>query len=135
MVSSRDFSDIAYQEIAFYKSELQQVLLAILNNAFDAFDAFEQSSIEPALSLSVAKDSGGGISISIADNAGGIDDKVLPYIFDPYFSTMQDINGTGLGLYMVKMIVEQSLLGTGNVETGKGSSKFTHTLPMICAIQ
>lgn len=90
-------------------SELSQVFISIVNNAVDAFEGIGQ---ENKLIRFDAYDEGDTVRIAITDNAGGISHDVIGKIFDPYFSTKMEKNGTGLGLYMSKMIVERSLGGT-----------------------
>ena len=90
-------------ELMMHENEFTQVILNIINNAKDQL---LQNSIEtPIINIStyVKNDT---FYIDIADNAGGIDEKSLDKIFDPYFSTKLEKNGTGLGLYMSKVIIK-----------------------------
>jgi len=68
--------------------------------------------------------------VSITDNGCGIPEDLLQKIFTPYFTTKGSASGTGIGLYMAKMIVEKEMAGillAKNVEAG---SKFTIQLPL-----
>ena len=95
-----------------HPSELQQVIVAILNNAKDAL---LQNNVKNAKITIDSKRSNDTISITICDNAGGIDEDIKSKIFDPYFTTKHKSQGTGLGLYISKLIVEESLNGELNV--------------------
>ena len=108
-----------------YRSELGQVLLAIFNNAIDVLELQEG---ERALNVSIA-DRSEDILLEIRDNAGGIPEEVLPRIFEPYFSTKLELNGTGLGLYMAKMIMENSVQGTISATNQDGGACFTLIIP------
>lgn len=104
------------------KNELIQVLTVILTNAKDALKDKDEKQIW--LSVKNKK-------IIIEDNAGGINTEILEKIFEPYFSTKKEKNGTGLGLYMSKMIVEKKLGGTLSVVNTKEGAKFTIDLSNI----
>ncbi|WP_320034399.1 ABC transporter substrate-binding protein [Halarcobacter sp.] len=92
-----------------YMNELNQVFLVILNNSIDAII---KNKIEiPLISIEV-KEIKNEIIISIEDNAKGVDEHLLGKIFEPYFTTKHKSQGTGLGLYISKMIIEKGLNGT-----------------------
>lgn len=96
-------------EIFTYKRELLQVLLNIIKNAKEAF---EQTTISnKKIKIEVFKLVNNRVKIVISDNAGGIKEENLDRVFDAYFTTKEQFNGTGLGLYMSKMIVEKHLNG------------------------
>ncbi|MDH5465057.1 MAG: ATP-binding protein [Thiovulaceae bacterium] len=97
------------KKITLYENEIMQVILSILHNAQDNFNF--KAIKEPAISIEV-NDNPKGVRIEICDNGGGIIDEILPKIFDPYFSTKEERNGTGLGLYMSKTIIEEHHKGT-----------------------
>jgi signal transduction histidine kinase len=91
-----------------YPNEVMQVLLNILNNAKDAFD--ESDVIEKYILIRV-RNTSTHVTIKICDNAGGIDKKVIDNIFDPYFTTKHKAQGTGIGLYMSKEMIQKHMGG------------------------
>jgi signal transduction histidine kinase len=95
-------------EIHSYKNELMQVLLNIFNNSKDAI---VENRIENPVVTVTTLQSKEEVIISIQDNAGGIDPDILERIFEPYFTTKFQSHGTGIGLYMSKMIIEKSMGG------------------------
>ncbi len=102
-----------------FESEILQAILNILNNAKDVLE----KNIENEdgrfifLTTSLTDDS---IVIKIKDNAGGVPEEIKEKLFEPYFTTKGDNEGTGLGLYMCKNIVEDSC-GKVSVENRKYS--------------
>ncbi|NEW61702.1 hypothetical protein GSY74_10430 [Sulfurovum sp. bin170] len=97
------------------QNEFVQVILNIINNAKDALVSRKVK--EPQIEIVIDKS-----TIIITDNAGGIERKYLSKIFEPYFSTKEDSDG--IGLYLVKMIVEKELGGEICVETYGECTRF-----------
>ncbi|RXJ85454.1 PAS domain-containing sensor histidine kinase [Arcobacter cloacae] len=95
------------------KNELIQAILNILNNAKDAF--IERDISNPLIKIYFEEDNQTQ-KIFIEDNAKGIDEKIISKIFNPYFSTKNKKNGSGLGLYICKNILEKDNLGEIFVE-------------------
>ena len=91
-----------------YKRELIQICLNLINNARDAL--LDKNPDDPHIRF-IHRNREGKDQIRIADNAGGISDAIAERIFEPYFSTKSEKNGTGLGLYMSKTIAQQHLKG------------------------
>jgi len=83
---------------------LLQVFLNIIKNAQDNFE--DRETKEPCITI-ISKDTSTGVLVEITDNGEGIKPSVMENIFDPYFSTKNVKNGTGLGLYMSKSIIEK----------------------------
>ncbi len=108
-----------------YPNEFAQVIINIINNAIDVL--LERTIEDPLISVSINNDAD-NIEIIIVDNAGGIDPQIINNIFEPYFST-KGKNGTGLGLYMSKMIVEKELGGVLKAENNHEGAKFTIEIP------
>jgi len=95
-----------------------QVFLNILKNSQDNFK--EKGTKNPQISIHTY-DTKKNVKIEFCDNGGGIPKEIGEKIFDPYFSTKNEKNGTGLGLYMSKTIIEehhQGKLHTENRDTG-----------------
>jgi len=91
-------------ELELFTHELMQVILNLLKNSQDNF---EEKNIEEAKISITTNDIQNGVRVEITDNGGGIPKNVDDKIFDPYFSTKSEKNGTGLGLYMSKLIIEE----------------------------
>ena len=111
------------EPIALYRNELLQVLINIINNAIDALEENDIKRPEIILSLK-QKGPYSPIFITIKNNGIPIDEEILPRIFEPYFSTKEK-NGTGLGLYIVKTIVEKHLDGTIHANNHPEGCSFT----------
>ena len=80
----------------------------IINNAKDAL--MEKDIIDKKITINLLVEEA-RLIINISDNAGGIAEDIINKIFDPYFSTKENKNGTGLGLYMTKLIIDDHLGG------------------------
>lgn len=112
----------ATHEIFTYANEVTQVILNILKNAEDAIK--ERETINANILITISKEDKWQ-TISIEDNAGGIPEHVLPHIFEPYFSTKSEKNGSGLGLYMSKTIIEEHCGGYIVASNTTQGAKFT----------
>lgn len=114
-------------EITNYKFEIIQVILNIINNALDVFEKTNQK--DAILSL-VCEETQRGQRVVIFNNGPQIPEENLAKIFDPYFST-KGHNGTGLGLYMSKIIIEEHCRGALSVENRADGVAFFIDLPLI----
>ena len=95
-------------QICSYKNELMQVVMILLNNSRDAVAGNKIKKPQVIVDLLRRDDK---IEIRVKDNGGGIDDAIMDRIFEPYFTTKFKSDGTGVGLYMSKMIIEDSIGG------------------------
>jgi len=106
------------KNITIYTYEIMQVVLNIIKNSIDNF--IEKKVEDPLIAIRAYEENNQFI-IKICDNGGGIDETILPNIFDPYFSTKSEKNGTGLGLYISKIVIENYSAGLLDVKnTDKG---------------
>jgi signal transduction histidine kinase len=94
-------------------NELTQVFLNILNNAKDIL--IERKVNNRIVFIEISQ-STQDFTIEIFDNAGGVDEEIIPKIFDPYFTTKHKSQGTGIGLYMSKYIIEKNMNGELGIE-------------------
>jgi len=116
-------------EVIGYASELLQSLLVLLTNASYACQKNLETIGEGKIFINVVKlDT--SIVIVVEDNAGGVAKKDMKKIFDPYFTTKEKHNGTGLGLYILKLIVEDSMNGNVSLRNGKKGAIFSIEIPM-----
>jgi len=102
------------------ESEFKQTILNLISNSKDAI-------VKNNISYGKIKFLLENNSLVISDNAGGIPEDILDRIFEPYFTTKEQGKGTGMGLYMSKMIIEQNIRGILNVVNLKDGAAFTIT--------
>jgi len=100
-----------YTKICGYENELTQCIINIYNNAKDAFI---ENNLENRMLFIDVKRSKNNIKIILQDNAGGIDDTIISKIFEPYFTTKHQSQGTGLGLHMTYNLIVEGM--NGNIE-------------------
>lgn len=123
------------QDIEIYgiSGEMEQVLLNLLNNSKDAIlnRQHKERTLVGAINIkaSVVEDRA---LISIQDNGGGIDSKIISRIFESYFTT-KGKDGTGIGLYMTKSIIEDSMMGEIKVQNVDFGVKFDISIPLNIA--
>ena len=117
-------------QIKVVPNEFKHVLLNIINNSKDAFndksicDKSDSTSYHEnrKIKINISKDNN-FTTILIQDNAGGIPPEILDHIFDANFTSKKNKSGTGIGLYMSKMIIEKSN-GTISVYNTKDGACF-----------
>ncbi|WP_298754465.1 PAS domain-containing protein [uncultured Arcobacter sp.] len=115
-------------EITNYENELKQALLNILNNAKDALLLKKQKEkFEALINISLHKDDD-KLILEISNNGGNIDEEILYKIYEPYFTTKFETQGTGIGLYMTKSIIETNMKGKIEVENISEGVRFIITL-------
>ena len=115
-----------------FPNEFSQVCLNILNNAKDALI---ESNVETRIITIKGYHNNHSVEISISDNAGGINQAIIDKIFDPYFTTKEEGKGTGIGLYMSKVIIESNMHGKLTVQNTEDGVAFIITLPTYESIQ
>ena len=115
------------EKIETYPNEVRQVILNVIKNAEDVIVDKEIADGEIRL-RSFRR--GDRVCLSIEDNAGGIPGTIIDRIFDPYFSTKEKKDGTGLGLYMSKTIIEEHCKGSFSVANSDRGALFEIALPL-----
>ncbi len=107
-----------------YPNEFAQVVLNALTNTKEAIDA---KKIAGEIHIQMSKDDK-TVSVSIRDNGGGIPEEILPKVFDPYFTT-KGVQGSGVGLYMSKMIMK-NMNGDVMIRNVEDGAEVLLTLPL-----
>ncbi|WP_198306114.1 sensor histidine kinase [Arcobacter vandammei] len=112
-------------ELIGYKNEYSQVLINIINNAKDELIARKIEN--PYIKITIYEENDLIYTI-IEDNAGGIKVKPIDKIFEPFF-TYNKQNGSGIGLFMSKLIIEQNMYGKISARNKKAGACFEIILP------
>ena len=108
-------------------NELTQVIINLIKNSSDAF--IQNSILIREINITVKEEEGYAL-IELQDNAGGIRGKSVYKIFEPYFTTKHASQGTGLGLFMSKMICEKGMHGSLDVKSKKNITTFSIRIPI-----
>jgi signal transduction histidine kinase len=108
-------------------NDLKQILLNLTYNAIDVLR--ERKVEDPMIKVEVKYNN--KVNIIVKDNGGGISPKIIDKIFEPYFTTKYKARGTGLGLYMSKMIVEKRLNGKISARNTSRGAMFWIELPIM----
>jgi len=114
-------------KIKTYSRELMQVIINIIKNAKEAL--LEHKVKDGTISISIQNEKE-KLILKIFDNGGGIKEEIIDQIFNPYFTTKGEKNGTGLGLYMSKTIIEKHLEGSLKVSNVNEGACFEIQLPL-----
>ena len=112
------------EEMEIYDRELMQVILNLLHNAKENFKEKQIKNRDIIIKTE-------NRTISVCDSGKGIPEDIIDKIFDPYFSTKKEKNGTGLGLYMSKTIIEEHHNGKLNVYNTDDGTCFVIELGII----
>ena len=108
-----------------FKNEYAQVLINILSNAKDAL--ISRKIRNPKIIIRINQNETHSI-VQIEDNAGGITTQPIEKIFEPFF-TFEKKNGTGIGLFMSKLIIENNMNGRLFVQNTQNGARFTISVP------
>jgi len=114
-------------QILGYQNEFEQALLNILSNAKDTLG--ELGNLEKTIEITISREDNQAL-INIDDNGRGIKTMPIEKIFEPYFSTKWNANGTGIGLYMSKMIIEKNMRGKLLATNRDIGARFTILVPI-----
>ncbi len=112
-----------------YPSEVKQVLLNLIKNAEDVLLVKEVKN--PTITIETLCSRDNNIILVVKDNGGGIPLDIIDKIFDPYFSTKKEKDGTGLGLYMSKIIIEEHCGGKMDISNDDDGAIFKISFKII----
>ena len=110
-----------------HQSEFHQIIIILLSNALETLE--HRKVTDKSITIDIEKDSK-TLSIGIEDNGGGITKASLDKIFDPYYTTKKYSRGTGLGLYIAKIIVEHNMRGTLKAFNTEQGARFIIKIPL-----
>lgn len=117
------------EDVLIFPSEIKQVVLNILQNARDAISEKRIKELKQAGKIHIVVEYlSEKVVFSISNDGGNIPDDSLVSIFDPYYTTKPEGEGTGIGLYMSKIMVEEHMGGLLTAENIVGGAKFIVSL-------
>ncbi|MBF0565226.1 MAG: HAMP domain-containing histidine kinase, partial [Nitrospirae bacterium] len=130
--------------VSGYPNEFKQVLVNLVNNAKDAIldkqsEMIDENNYEGRIDIMACKE-GGKVIIVVRDNGCGIPKEIEKRIFEPYFTTKEDGKGTGIGLYMSKVIIDNNMSGklyyenVENVENVRNGAQFRIELKEVSQV-
>ena len=108
-----------------FKNEFMQVIINLINNAKDTM---VDRNIKNRHIMIIGKQKQDKVILTLSDNAGGIPEEIIDRIFEPYFTTKEEGKGTGIGLYMSKMIIEENMHGQIRVKNNNKGAEFSMIL-------
>lgn len=112
--------------INIYKNEFAQVCIILLSNSLEIY--LQRKIDNPKITIDVLEEDD-TLLVTFSDTAGGIDIKHLDKLFDSYFTTKKQSGGTGLGLYIAKIIIEDNMGGSIRAINKKEGAQFQIRLP------
>ncbi|HOO72652.1 MAG TPA: 7TM diverse intracellular signaling domain-containing protein [Spirochaetota bacterium] len=129
IIINRDF-DPDLPHVYCSATEIEQVILNLLKNAAQAMAETSEKSFVPAISIKTGTE-GNNAVIEVSDNGPGIPEEALSHIFEPFYTTKQVGDGTGLGLSVSYYIITNNHKGSISVVSQKGKpTKFTIKVPI-----
>jgi len=105
-----------------------QIIHHLIKNAQEAVLQIDKN--DRKIDIKFFKIEGRSAKLMISDNGGGIEEAIVPRIFEPFFTTKDPSSKTGLGLYIVKMLLEQQFGGTIELSLERGNTVFILTFPL-----
>ena len=109
-------------------NQFRQIVLSLLNNGIDAVS--QNGKTDKWINVRVMPVANGEVVMALEDNGGGIRSDILLRIFEPYYTTKGPSGGTGMGLYIAKLIIEKSFHGSISVENGEFGARFLLRIPV-----
>ena len=133
-----DNAPASHFDIKGYQNEFKQSVLNLVSNSFDAIIAKASGGnrpdggvdIEGLILISLASE-GDLVVIEVKDNGCGIPDEYAEKVFEPYFTTKSADKGSGIGLYMTRLIIEESIGGRLSFTSGEDGTVFRIQVPSL----
>ena len=120
-----ELNSLITRPIYSYESEIVQVFMNIIKNAIDVL---KDRAGERRIIIDAYEDKE-YVYVQIEDSGGGIDEAIIDKVFDPYFSTKQEKNGMGLGMYMSHLIIHEHCQGEISVQNSLTGALFSVKIP------